>query len=102
MFAIITTGGKQYRVAVGDTIKVEKLPASGKSVTFSDVLMVADGQDTKVGTPTVAGAVVTAESVGDGRSRKVVVRKFKSKIRYRRVHGHRQHFSQLKITAITV
>ncbi|MBI3115627.1 MAG: 50S ribosomal protein L21 [Candidatus Kerfeldbacteria bacterium] len=101
MFAIIQTGGKQYKVSEGATLQVEKLPtASGKPVTFDHVLLVANGDQVTVGTPTVAGASVTAEVVSEGRDRKIVVRKFKAKVRYRRTHGHRQHYTEVKITGI--
>lgn len=103
MFAIIATGGKQYRVEAGDTLKVEKMPKTdGKTVTFSDVLLVGDEAKVTVGSPLVKGASVTGEVVRDGRAKKVMVRKFKSKVRYRRLHGHRQAFTEVKINAISV
>ncbi len=101
MFAIIATGGKQYRVQAGETLKVEKLPKTdGKTVVFSDVLLLGDEASVTMGTPTIKGASVTGEVLREGRAKKVMVRKFKSKVRYRRLHGHRQAFTEVKITAI--
>lgn len=100
--AVIKTGGKQYRVKVGDKLKIEKLPESardGEKVTFDEVLLVAD-EKAQIGTPTVAGAKVEAKVVTDGRHDKVTVIKFKNKIRYRKVYGHRQPFTQVEITSI--
>jgi len=100
--AVIQTGGKQYIVKVGDTLKVEKLEEKeGKTVKF-DALLVADedGKDVKVGTPTVKGASVSATVVGGGRSPKVSVIKYKPKVRYSRKAGHRQPFTSIKIEAI--
>jgi large subunit ribosomal protein L21 len=100
--AVIRTGGKQYLVKVGDTVKVEKLDVKeGKSVKFAPLLVASeDGKDVKVGTPEVKGAEVSAVVLGEGRSKKVTIVKFKSKVRYRRSAGHRQHFTSIKIEAI--
>jgi large subunit ribosomal protein L21 len=98
-FAVIQTGGKQYLVKAGDTVKVEKLEAKdGDTLTF-DALLVGDesGKDVKVGAPTVKGAKVAAKVLGQGRADKVITFKFKNKIRYKRKAGHRQHFTSLKI-----
>ncbi len=103
MIAVITTGGKQYKVAEGDTLRVEKLDvAEGKSVTFDDVLLVSkeDGSDAKIGTPTVEGAKVTAKVMKQGRAKKIEVRKFKAKSRYARNYGHRQPFTEIQIEKI--
>lgn len=101
MYAIIQAGGKQYRVQPGDVVKLEKLPGEpGGTVSFTDVLLVGTDDTTTVGTPSVPKAVVTAEVVRQGRSPKVIVQKFKSKVRYRRKHGHRQAFTEVKITDI--
>lgn len=94
-FAIFQTGGKQYRVAVGDVVKVEKLNADGK-VEFDQVLMVGD----KVGTPLVDGAKVVAEVLEQKRADKVLVFKKKRRQNYRRTRGHRQHITVVKITEI--
>ena len=100
MYAIIATGGKQYKVSEGDIIKVEKLGvAEGENVTFDQVLVVNDGT-MKIGTPTVSGATVTASVVREGKDKKVLVVKYKSKKGYRRKNGHRQLFTQVKIEKI--
>ena len=102
--AIIVTGGKQYRVAEGDLLFVEKLPAeAGDTVTFDQVLAVVDGEkEPIIGTPTVAGATVTAKVVKNGKGKKVRVFKYKAKKNYRRRQGHRQPYTQVQIDAITV
>lgn len=102
MFAVIKTGGKQYRVTAGQQIVVEKLAGEpAQSVTFSDVLMVADGGAVKVGVPTVAGASVIGTIVDQRKGDKVKVFKKKRRNTYRRKKGHRQHESVIQITAIT-
>ena len=101
MYAVVRTGGKQYRLGVGDSVKVEKLPDEvGNIVELSQILMVSDGSEVKVGTPLVAGASVKAEIVGHGRDKKIIVFKMKRRKKYRRTQGHRQAFTQLKITEI--
>lgn len=101
MFAVIQTGGKQYRVAQGDNLRVEKLPGDvGGAVTFDKVLLVG-GDTTKVGTPLVAGAKVSATIVAQDRDKKIIVFKFRRRKNYRRKNGHRQPFTELKITEIT-
>lgn len=98
--AVIATGGKQYVVSEGETITVESLKTDGKQVQF-DALLVTDGADTKVGTPTVKGASVTAAVVEeDVKADKVTAIRYKAKKRVHKVHGHRQHHTVLKITAI--
>jgi large subunit ribosomal protein L21 len=100
--AVIETGGKQYLVKPGDKIKVEKLEAEeGKKLTF-EPLLVADDEDkeVKVGTPIVKGAKVTAVVKRIGRSRKVEVVKYKPKVRYHKLNGHRQHFTEIQIEDI--
>ena len=100
MYAIIATGGKQYKVAEGDVIKVERLGAgAGETVTFDQVLAVSNGELT-VGCPTVAGATVTASVVKEGKSKKVIVYKYKSKTGYHKKNGHRQLYTQVKIEKI--
>ncbi len=99
--AVIVTGGKQYRVAEGDVIYVEKLEAdAGETVTFDKVLCVADGESVNVGTPIVAGATVTAKVEKNGKSAKVRVYKMKPKKGYRRTQGHRQPYTKLTVEAI--
>jgi large subunit ribosomal protein L21 len=101
-FAIIKTGGKQYKIAEGDILKVEKLPIEeGKTVTFDQVLLIDDGQKTIVGKPLITGAKVTAEVVSTARGKKISVLKYKNKTRYRKLLGHRQWHSRIKIKAIT-
>jgi large subunit ribosomal protein L21 len=104
MYAVIATGGKQYRVQPGETLRVEKLDAAdaGKSVTFGEVLMVADGDKVQVGTPTLSGATVTAEVVENGRGEKLLIYKYRRRKGYRRKTGHRQPFTAVKITAINL
>ena len=100
MYAIIATGGKQYKVAEGDIIRVEKLGVeAGQTVTFDQVLVVNNGE-VKVGNPTVSGASVTATVVGDGKAKKVIVYKYKRKTGYHKKNGHRQQFTQVKIEKI--
>ena len=102
--AIIVTGGKQYRVAEGDILFIEKLPVeSGETVTFDQVLAVVnDEADPIIGTPTVAGATVTAKVVKNGKAKKIRIFKYKAKKNYRRRQGHRQPYTQVQIDAITV
>jgi large subunit ribosomal protein L21 len=99
--AVIRTGGKQYRVAEGDTIKVEKLEgAAGDKIEFADVLMLA-GETPKVGKPTVPGAKVAGEILAQDRGDKIIVFKFRKRKRSRRKAGHRQAYTAVKITGIT-
>jgi large subunit ribosomal protein L21 len=102
MFAVIKTGGKQYRVAENDVIRVERLDGeAGASVTLDQVLMVGEGDSVTVGTPTVDGASVAAEVVEQGRGPKIIVFKKKRRQNYRRKKGHRQDLTTLKITGIS-
>jgi len=101
MYAIIETGGKQYKVQAGDIITVEKLGAdAGTSFTFEKVLSILDGENSVFGTPTVKGATVTAQVLGDGKAKKVIVYKYKAKKGFHKKKGHRQPFTQLKIEAV--
>lgn len=101
MHAVIKTGGKQYRVAEGDLLKVETLPIEiGKKIEFDQVLMVSNGDDVKIGKPMLAGAKVTAEVVIHGRRPKVKILKFKRRKHHMKRQGHRQNFTQVKITSI--
>lgn len=102
MFAVIKTGGKQYRVSEDDVLKIEKLDAEvGETVTFDTVLMVGGDGDAKVGSPALDGAKVTAEVVEQGRARKVIVFKKKRRQNYRRKKGHRQHETTVRITGVS-
>ena len=99
--AIIVIGGKQYRVAEGDTIFIEKLPAEqGDTVTFDTVLAVVDGDAAKFGSPSLSGASVTGKVEKNGRGRKIRVFKMKPKKGYRRTQGHRQPYTKVQIEAI--
>lgn len=101
MYAVIVTGGKQYKVAEGDTIFVEKLAAEeGAAVTFDNVLAVSDGESLTVGAPTVEGASVTAKVVKQGKAKKIYVFKMKRKKNERSKKGHRQPYTKVVIEAI--
>ena len=101
MFAVIKTGGKQYRVAANDLVKVEKVDgAAGDIVEFTEVLMVGEGADASIGAPTVAGAVVTAEVVEQGRAKKVIAFKKRRRQNSKRTRGHRQHLTTVRIAEI--
>lgn len=101
MHAVIKTGGKQYRVAPGDTVKVETLSAEvGQQVTLSEVLAVSNGDDVKVGAPFVEGAAVVATVVAHGRHDKVTIFKMKRRKHYQKHQGHRQNFTELRIDSI--
>ncbi len=100
MYAIVETGGKQLRVAEGETVYVEKIDANeGETITFDNVLLLG-GDNLKVGNPTVAGAKVNAKVVKHGKQRKIIVFKYKPKKNYRRKQGHRQPYTKLEITSI--
>ena len=102
MFAVIETGGKQYRVAEGDLLQVEKLPGTaGDKVTLDRVLMVAGGKAPVVGAPLVEGAAVKAEIVAQTRAAKIIVFKKRRRQNYRRTYGHRQDLTLLRITAVS-
>lgn len=101
MYAVIKTGGKQYRVQEGDILMVEKLDAEeGSTVQFNEVLAVSGDDGLKVGTPVVAGAVVEANVLGQGKNKKIIVFKYKPKKNYRRKQGHRQPYTRVQITKI--
>jgi large subunit ribosomal protein L21 len=101
MYAVIATGGKQYRVQPGETIEIEKLAAqAGGTVEFAEVLLVADGENVRVGQPTLSGAKVTAEVLGERLGEKLIVYKYRRRKGYRRKTGHRQQYTAVKITAI--
>jgi large subunit ribosomal protein L21 len=102
MYAVIRTGGKQYRVKEGDRLRVEKLPGQvGDKLELSEVLMLG-GESASVGTPLVKGAKVNAEITAQDRAKKIIVFKAKAKKRYRRKAGHRQPYTELKVTGIAV
>ena len=100
--AIIKTGGKQYRVAVGDKLRIEKLPTDvGETVDFDEVLLVGSGDGAKIGTPLVDGAKVSALVKAHGRGKKLIVYKFRRRKNYRRKNGHRQSYTEVEITGIS-
>lgn len=100
-FAIIKTGGKQYRVSEGDVLTIEKLAetAKGEKVTFTEVLLLDREGDVQIGTPTLAGVSVSAEVVDEGLGKKVSVIHYKAKVRHKKISGHRQPFTKVKITS---
>jgi large subunit ribosomal protein L21 len=102
MYAVILSGGKQHRVVEGETLKLEKLEAStGDSIDFDKVLMVGEGADVKIGAPYLEGGKVTAEVISHGRGKKVTIIKFRRRKHYRKQQGHRQWFTEVKITGIS-
>ncbi|MFW9606377.1 MAG: 50S ribosomal protein L21 [Pseudomonas sp.] len=101
MYAVIVTGGKQYKVAVGEYLKIEKLEiATGETVNFDKVLLVSNGEDLKIGAPVVEGATVTAEVINQGRHDKIRIIKFRRRKHHMKRQGHRQWFTEIKITGI--
>lgn len=103
MYAVIVSGGKQHRVEEGETLKLEKIEvAPGEQVNFDQVLMVANGDDVKIGTPVVDGAQVTAEVVSHGRDKKVKIIKFRRRKHSMKRQGHRQWYTEVKITDIAL
>jgi len=102
MYAVIKTGGKQYKVSEGQTLKIEKLAAEvGGAIEFDDVLLVANGEDIKVGAPRVDGSKVTATVTAHGRGKKVKIVKFNRRKHYRKQAGHRQDYTEVQITGIS-
>ncbi len=101
MYAVIQTGGKQYKVTEGEILKVEKLDGvAGETLTIDKVLMIKDDNGTRIGSPTVQNARVVAEVIEQGRNKKIVVYKYKKRKNYRRKQGHRQAFTRIKIEKI--
>lgn len=100
VYAVVESGGKQYRVAVGDVIEVEKLDAAEGEEVVLDRVLVLGGEAVKVGTPLIEGAKVTAKVLGSGKRRKILVFKYRPKKNYRRRYGHRQPYTKLEITKI--
>lgn len=102
MYAVIKTGGKQYRVKEGDVLNIEQLPAEvGSTIDFSEVLMLSDGDDVTCGTPFVDSAVVNAEVLEHARHKKVKIIKFRRRKHHMKQMGHRQYYTQVKITGIS-
>ncbi|MDT3672244.1 MAG: 50S ribosomal protein L21 [Aromatoleum sp.] len=102
MYAVIKTGGKQYRVAAGEKIKVEQIPADvGSEITIDQVFMVGEGESVKIGTPVVSGAVVKATVVSHGRHDKIKIFKMRRRKHYQKHQGHRQNYTELRIEAIS-
>lgn len=102
MYAVIKTGGKQYRVVAGEKIKVEQIPADvGAEITLDQILMIGEGESIKVGTPTVAGAKITARVVAHGRHPKVKIFKMRRRKHYQKHQGHRQNYTELEIGSIS-
>ena len=103
MYAVFKSGGKQYRVSKGEKLKLEKLEANvGKKVVFDQVLSVGEGKDINIGTPYLADAIVEAKVIDEGKDKKIEVVKFKRRKNYKRNFGHRQHYSLIEVTNITV
>jgi large subunit ribosomal protein L21 len=102
MYAVIKTGGKQYRVVAGEKLKVEQIPADiGSEIVIDQVLMIGDGDTVSVGTPLVAGAVVKATIIDHGRGKKVLIFKMRRRKHYRKTQGHRQNYTEIRIDGIT-
>ena len=101
MYAVIKTGGKQYRVAPGESVKIEQIPADvGATVVLDQVLMVANGEAVKVGTPLLAGAKVSATVISHGRGPKVRIFKMRRRKHYQKSQGHRQNYTEIRVDAI--
>ncbi len=102
MYAVFQSGGKQHRVSEGQTVRLEKLDiATGETIEFDQVLMIANGEDVKIGAPLVSGGMIKAEVVAHGRGEKIKIVKFRRRKHYRKQAGHRQWFTDVKITAIS-
>jgi large subunit ribosomal protein L21 len=102
MYAVIKTGGKQYRVSAGEKIKVEQIPADvGAEISLDQVLMVGEGDTVKIGTPLLSGTTVTAKVISQGRHPKVKIFKMRRRKHYQKHQGHRQNFTELEIGAIS-
>ena len=102
MYAVVKTGGKQYRVSAGEKLKVEQIAADvGAEIVLNDVLMLANGEDITMGAPIVSGAAVTARVVSHGRGDKVRIYKMRRRKHYRKTQGHRQNYTEIEIVGIT-
>ncbi len=99
-FAVIKTGGKQYKVSVGDIVSIEKLESTDSTISFNEVLLIDDGSSTKIGTPFIADATVEGDIVEQGKGPKLEVVKYLAKSRYFKRNGHRQPYTKVKITSI--
>lgn len=103
MYAVIKTGGKQYRVKEGELLKIEKLPGDvGSEINFSEVLMIANDDNVSFGAPFINNAAVTAEVIAHGRHKKIKIIKFRRRKHHMKHMGHRQYYTQIKITAIAL
>lgn len=101
MYAVFRTGGKQYRASKGDKLRVERLDAEvGDTIEFDQVLLVGEGANVKLGAPIVEGGKVEAKVTAQGRAKKIDVLKFKRRTNYKRLRGHRQHFTEVEVTSI--
>jgi large subunit ribosomal protein L21 len=101
MYAVVKTGGKQYRVAPGEKLKIEQIPADvGAQIVLDQVLMVSDGEAVKLGTPLVAGAKVSATVLAHGRGAKVKIFKMRRRKHYQKTQGHRQNYTEIRVDAI--
>jgi large subunit ribosomal protein L21 len=101
MYAVVKSGGKQYKVQEGETLRVEKLPGEvGAEITFDDVLLFSDGENVQVGTPRLDNVTVKGTVVEQGQARKIIVFKYKRRKRYRRKQGHRQQYTAVKVESI--
>ena len=101
MYAVVRTGGKQYRVSTGDQLRIEKIPGEvGQEVRFEDILMIGGSGDVKIGTPQVSGAAVTGKILEQDRAKKVLVFKKKRRKGYQKIQGHRQAYTRVEITGI--
>ncbi len=101
MYAVVNTGGKQYKVQKGETLRIEKIPGEvGTQVTFDKVLMVADGENVRVGQPLLEKAAVQASIIEQDRAKKIIIFKYKRRKRYRRKQGHRQPYTAIRIDGI--
>ncbi len=102
MYAVFRTGGKQYRASKGDLLRVERLDAEeGATIEFDEVLLVGEGANIQLGSPLLSGGKVKAKVTSQGRSKKIVVLKFRRRTNYKRVKGHRQHYTEIEVTSIT-
>ena len=101
MYAVIKTGGKQYRVAAGEKLKIEQIPAEvGAEITLDQILMLGEGETVKIGTPLVSGAAVKATVLSQGRHKKVTIFKMRRRKHYQKHQGHRQNYTELRIDSI--
>ena len=101
LYAVIISGGKQHRVIEGETLKLEKLPLDvGSTIDFTEVLMIGNGDDIKIGAPLVSGAKVSASVISQGRHKKIRIVKFKRRKHHQKITGHRQYFTEVKIESI--